>query len=214
MATKTLNGAEPLFLAQRLSRPVTGLHKKHKRAWRAHEGGRNGRVFYVTRMTGKYACDLAAATARAPVAFFYNVANGFHNAPSNLWDVEVRQRDEITGLGSGLKVAGKEFTLSFYDAFSGIVTKLYEDTKRSGVKGLGRGLVRGGLGIMSNLGAACFGLPGYALKGLEKELMKNHTTPLEAELLLIRLRQGHEDWQRATEGERSEVVRRWKALGL
>ncbi|KAF5528902.1 sterol glucosyltransferase, partial [Fusarium napiforme] len=210
----TLNGAEPVFLTPKLRRPVTGLHQKHKKAWRAHEGGRNGRVFYVTRVTGKYVGDLAAASARAPVAFFYNIANGFHNAPSNFWNVEVRRRDEITGLGSGLKVAGKEFVLGFYDAFSGIVTKPYEDTKARGVKGLGRGLLRGGFGVCGNLGAACFGLPGYALKGLEKEMMKHTTTRLKAELLLIRLRQGHKDWQRATEGEREEVIRRWKALKL
>lgn len=153
MATKTLNGAEPVFLTPKLRRPVTGLHQKHKKAWRAHEGGRNGRVFYITRVTGKYVGDLAAASARAPVAFFYNVANGFHNAPSNFWNVEVRRRDEITGLGSGLKVAGKEFVLGFYDAFSGIVTKPYEDTKARGIKGLGRGLLRGGFGICGNLGA-------------------------------------------------------------
>ncbi|KAG9500430.1 hypothetical protein J7337_008908 [Fusarium musae] len=214
MATKTLNGAEPVFLTPKLRRPVTGLHQKHKKAWRAHEGGRNGRVFYVTRVTGKYIGDLAAASARAPVAFFYNIANGFHNAPSNFWNVEVRRRDEITGLGSGLKVAGKEFVLGFYDAFSGIVTKPYEDTKARGIKGLGRGLLRGGFGVCGNLGAACFGLPGYALKGFEKEMMKHTTTRLKAELLLIRLRQGHDDWQKATEGEREEVVRRWKALKL
>jgi sterol 3beta-glucosyltransferase len=44
----------------------------------------------------------------APVAFFYNIANGFHNAPSFLFNDEtVRRRDNITGLGSGVKVAGK-----------------------------------------------------------------------------------------------------------
>ena len=44
----------------------------------------------------------------APVAFFYNVANGFRNMPSYLITNEVhRRRDEIVGLGSGMGVAGK-----------------------------------------------------------------------------------------------------------
>ena len=153
MASKTLYGAEPAFSATRLCRPVTEAHLKHKNSWIAHEAGRNGRAFYITRVTGRYACDIAAATARAPVAFFYNVANGFHNAPSNVFDVDVRRRDEITGLGSGIRTAGKEFCYGFWDAFSGIVMKPYEDTKSMGAKGFGRGLLRGGLGIIGNLGS-------------------------------------------------------------
>ncbi|KAM0207609.1 hypothetical protein ACHAQD_011963 [Fusarium lateritium] len=150
MATKTLYGAEPPFMVNaRLCRPVT----QHRESWKAHEGGRNGRAFYVTRVTGRYACDLAAATAKAPVAFFYNVANALHNAPHNIFDVNVRRRDEITGLGSGIKTAGKEFCFGVWDAFSGIVVKPYEDTKRMGIKGLPRGLLRGGLGIVGNLGS-------------------------------------------------------------
>ena len=44
----------------------------------------------------------------APVAFFYQLANGFHNAPSFIFhDDTVRRRDNITGLGSGVKVAAK-----------------------------------------------------------------------------------------------------------
>lgn len=44
----------------------------------------------------------------APIAFFYNVANGFRNFPSYSISHEVhRQRDEIAGLSSGLTVAGK-----------------------------------------------------------------------------------------------------------
>ncbi|KAF4991311.1 hypothetical protein FDECE_14081 [Fusarium decemcellulare] len=210
MATKSLYTADPTMS---LSRPISSIHSKHKKAWRTREQGRYGRAFYVTRVTGKYACELTKAGAKAPVAFFYNVANGFHNVPSHGFaGVEVRRRDEITGLGSGIRTAGKEFCYGVWDAFSGIVQKPYEDTKNQGVKGLGRGILRGGLGILSNLGSALFGLPGYTLKGLEKELAKHHLTKLKAEIMLIRLRQGINDWRKASLEEKSEVVRRWKAL--
>lgn len=44
----------------------------------------------------------------APVAVFYNVANGFHNAPNFMFnDHTVRKRDNISGFRSGVKVAGK-----------------------------------------------------------------------------------------------------------
>lgn len=42
--------------------------------------------------------------------------------------------------------------------------------------------------------------------------MKRHMTSLKAEILLIRLRQGIEDWRKVTETEKNEVVRRWKIL--
>lgn len=153
MASKTLYGAEPAFSAARLCRPVTEAHLGHKESWKAHERGRNGRAFYVTRVTSRYACDLATATARVPVAFFYNIANGFHNAPSNFFNTDVRHRDEITGLGSGIKTAGKEFCYGFWEAFSGVIMKPYEDTSRMGAKGVGRGLLRGGIGMIGNLGS-------------------------------------------------------------
>jgi len=156
---------------------------------------------------------LAKAGAKAPVALIYNVANGFHNAPSHGFaGIEVRRRDEITGLGSGLKTAGKEFTLGIWEAFSGLVTKPYNDTKQRGARGLGKGMLRGGLGFISNLGSAIFGLPGYTLKGIEKELAKHHLTKLKGEVLLIRLRQGINDWREAPVEERQEAVRRWNAL--
>jgi sterol 3beta-glucosyltransferase len=44
----------------------------------------------------------------APVAFFYNVANGFRNLPSYaIHNDPARRRDEITDFGSGCKLAGK-----------------------------------------------------------------------------------------------------------
>lgn len=64
----------------------------------------------------------------------------------------------------------------------------------------------------ANRYTACFGIPGYTLKGLEKELIKHHMTTLKAEVFLIRIRQGLEDWRRATPEEKEEAVRRWRAL--
>ena len=59
---------------------------------------------------------------------------------------------------------------------------------------------------------AIFGVPGYTLKGLEKELDKHRLTKLKAELLLIRVRQGMDDFRHATPAEKDEVVNRWKAV--
>ena len=61
------------------------------------------RVFAVVIVLLKNA-DISVA----PVALFYNLANGFHNAPNFLFhDNTVRRRDNITGFHSGVKVAAK-----------------------------------------------------------------------------------------------------------
>lgn len=59
---------------------------------------------------------------------------------------------------------------------------------------------------------AVFGLSGYTLKGIEKELAKHHLTKLKAELILIRIRMGIADFRRATPQEREDVVLKWQAI--
>lgn len=151
MATKSLRSGETV--TDRIKRPPT-LHERRKDAWKVQERGRHGKAFYITRATGRLAADVTKAGLKAPVALFYNVANGFHNYPSYRSNAtEVRRRDEITGLGSGVHAAGKEFVLGFYEAFSGIVTKPYKGAKAEGGKGFGKGVMDAGLGFVYNLGA-------------------------------------------------------------
>ncbi|KAH7131452.1 glycosyltransferase family 28 domain-containing protein [Dactylonectria estremocensis] len=198
-------------VAERLRRSPT-LHEKRKASWKAQEQGRHGKAFYVARATGRFTADVAKAGLKAPVALFYNVANGFHNFPSYTMNAtEVRRRDEITGLGSGVRAAGKEFFYGFYDAFSGVVVKPYKGAKDEGARGFGKGVWNGGIGFFYNIGASIFGLPGYTLKGIEKECSRRHLGKLKAEILLIRLRQGIDDFRKATPAEKEEVVQRWKS---
>jgi sterol 3beta-glucosyltransferase len=58
---------------------------------------------------------------------------------------------------------------------------------------------------------AAFAMPGYTLKGLEKEFSKHHLTKLKAEVYLIRLRQGIQDYREASEEEKQTVMERWKS---
>lgn len=185
------------------------LHERHKTHWKAQERGRHGKAFYFTRATGRFVADVSKAGAKAPISLFYNIANGFHNYPSYRLSIEVRRRDEITGLGSGLRTAGKECAYGLYNAFTDMVTKPYKGAKEEGVRGFGKGVVHGGLSLVYNTGAAIFGLPGYTLKGIEKEFHKHHLTKLRAEVYLIRLRQGIAELQSTTEEEKAAVVKRW-----
>ncbi|CAJ0554895.1 Ff.00g134080.m01.CDS01 [Fusarium sp. VM40] len=209
LASKSLRGGESV--TNQLERQPT-FHERRKTHWKAQEAGRHGKAFYYTRATGRFASDVTKAGIKAPISLFYNIANGFHNYPSYRVSAEVRRRDEITGLGSGLRTAGKEFGYGFYDAFTGVVTKPYKGAKEKGIKGFGKGLMEGTLGFTYNIGAAIFGLPGYTLKGFEKEFHKHHLTKLRAEIYLIRIRQGIEEFRAATTAEKDAVVERWKSV--
>lgn len=209
MAKKSLRSIEEF--TPRIQRAPT-FHDKRKAEWEERERGRYGRRFFLVRKTGRFGAELAKAGLKAPVAFFWNTANGFHNFPSYGYaGIEVRRRDQIKGVGSGVQVAGKEFVLGLWDAFSGIVVQPYRGTREEGVKGLGKGVWRGGKGFFCGIGAAVFGLPGYTLKGLERELSKRHLTKLKAEIILIRLRKSLMDYREATEEEHEAVIKAWKA---
>ncbi|TDZ54224.1 Sterol 3-beta-glucosyltransferase UGT80B1 [Colletotrichum trifolii] len=207
MANKSLQNADPQAAVAGLEDAPEGRRKASAVSYHKRQ---RGRAMEVTRATGRYGVDVAKAGLKAPVAVFYNVANGFHNFPSYGWAAhEVRRRDEITGLGSGLRTAGKEAALGTWEAFRGVVVRPYKGAKKEGLKGFGKGVWQGYRGFTFNIGAAIFGLSGYPLKGIEKELSKHRLTKLKAEMMLIRLRQGMNDFRRASPEEREEVVVRW-----
>lgn len=142
---------------QQIAKREPTFHDKRKAAWQSHERGQHGRVYYIARKTGRYVAELGKAGLKVPVSYFWNTANGFHNFPSyGFAGIEVRRRDPITGLGSGLKSAGKEFVLGFWDALSGTVREPYRAVKEEGGKGIGKGIWRGGKGFFSNIGAGKF----------------------------------------------------------
>ncbi|KAI8206162.1 Sterol 3-beta-glucosyltransferase UGT80B1 [Colletotrichum sp. SAR 10_65] len=208
MASKSLQNADPHAEIAMLEKTPEGRRKSSVVKYQKRQ---RGRAKEVARATGRYGLEVAKAGLKAPGAVFYNVANGFHNYPSyGAFSHDVRRRDEITGLGSGLRTAGKEAALGTWDAFRGIVVRPYKGAKEGGIKGFGKGLWQGNRGFTCNIFAAIFGLPGYTLKGIEKELSKHRLTKLKAEILLIRLRQGINEFRRSTPEERDEVVERWK----
>ncbi|KAH7407275.1 hypothetical protein BKA64DRAFT_666200 [Cadophora sp. MPI-SDFR-AT-0126] len=219
-------------LAYRLASKTLPNAKDRKKAERTHSwsppqrlpnilhGSHNQKVHYHGRLhdasveTGHFAYSMAATGLRVPVAFFYNLANGFHNAPSFLLaDDTVRRRDNITGFGSGVKVASKEVCYGLYDGITGLVTQPYSGAQRDGPVGFVKGVGRGVGGLAFKTTAAAFGIPGYTLKGLEKQLEKRYSRGLKANLLVVRIKQGILMFERASEEEREEIRKRWVELG-
>lgn len=75
-------------------------------------------------------------------------------------------------------------------------------------KGVGKAIAA----VPLKISAAAFGVPGYTLKGLEKQLEKRYSRGLKAGLLVVRIKQGIVAFGRASEGEKEEVRRRWREL--
>jgi hypothetical protein len=158
---------------------------------------------------------MVATGLRVPVSLFYNLANGFHNAPSFLLnDDTVRRRDNITGLGSGVKVASKEVVYGLFDGVTGLVTQPYWGAQKAGVVGFGKGVGKGVGGLVFKTGAAAFGVTGYTLKGVEKQFEKRYDRNLKANLIAQRLKQGLRLFGQATEEEKQEILKRWQELGI
>lgn len=154
MATKSLQCADPSAVIAMESSTKRGRRKSSVVSIGKH---RRGRAKEIARATGRYGIEVAKAGLKAPVAVFYNIANGFHNYPSyGFAGHEVRRRDEITGFGSGIRTAGKEFALGTWEAFTGIAVKPYKGAKNEGIKGFGKGIFQAGRGFTYNLFAGKF----------------------------------------------------------
>jgi hypothetical protein len=164
------------------------------------------------------------------VAFFYQLANGFHNAPSFIFhDETVRKRDKITGLGSGIIVATKVpfphlfqspqltpiqgFAFNLLDGVTGLVYHPYLGAQKEGPKGFAKGIGKGVGGLVFKTTAAVVGLPAYSLKGLEKQIEKRHERTLKAQILEVRLRQAMVAFERATQEEKDAILARWNEMG-
>ncbi len=89
----------------------------------------------------------------------------------------------------------------------------YFGVKEEGVMGLGKGIGKGLGGLVFKTSAAAFAIPGYTLKGMEKQFEKRYTRGLKAAILAVRLKQGLRALLSATEEEKNGVLRRWKLIG-
>lgn len=80
--------------------------------------------------------------------FCLGLAKGFRNAPRLYNDDTVRQPEKVTDLGSGIKVASKEFGYGLFDGISGLVTQPMRAVEKEGPGGFVKGFAKGIGGIV------------------------------------------------------------------
>lgn len=158
----------------------------------------------------------AKHAAEAPADFSLAVAQGFHNAPRLLGDTDVRRPPRITGIHSGLRAAGKEFSLGIYDAATGLAVHPYQGGgDGGGAAGAVKGVATGIGSAAMKTAAAATGAVAYVLAGAKAQARRRGMRGVVETVVLARVRQGEREWELegGEGGEAMErVERKWVAV--
>lgn len=110
---------------------------------------------------GKSVGKIVSTGVKSPMNFCLGLAKGFRNVPTLYNDDTVRPVEKVTGIGSGLKIASKEFGYGLFDGISGLVTQPLRGAEKEGAGGLVKGVGKGIGGLLTKPAAGkCFIPPG------------------------------------------------------
>ena len=153
---------------------------------------------------------IATAGMKSPLDFTMGLAKGFHNAPKLYGDDTVRPSEKITGLGSGIKAAAKEFHYGFFDGITGLATQPIAGAQKEGAAGFFKGAAKGIGGLILKPAAGIWGLPGYTFKGIYAEIQKHFGHSVQNYIIAARTAQGYEEWKESTPEQRMQIITTWK----
>ncbi|KAK4672869.1 hypothetical protein QC763_106820 [Podospora pseudopauciseta] len=163
---------------------------------------------------GKGAMRILGVGAKVHTNFCLGVARGFRNAPKLYHDETVRPVEKVTGFSSGVRVAGKEFSLGVYDGVSGLFTQPWKGAQKEGPVGLVKGFGKGVGGFFLKNSAALWSIPAYFSQGVQVQMRKSYFSKTEVMGYIIasRAKQGEEDLEFSTEEERRDILARWREM--
>jgi UDP:flavonoid glycosyltransferase YjiC (YdhE family) len=155
---------------------------------------------------------IATAGMKSPLDFTMGLAKGFHNAPKLYGDDTVRQSGKISGIGSGLKEAAKEFHYGFFDGITGLATQPLAGAQKEGAAGFFKGAAKGIGGLILKPAAGIWGLPGYTFKGIYAEIQKHFGHSVQNYIIAARTAQGYEEWKESNPEQRMQIITTWKGI--
>ncbi|PWY89175.1 UDP-glucose,sterol transferase [Aspergillus heteromorphus CBS 117.55] len=147
-----------------------------------------------------------------PTDITLTLSRGFHNAPKLYNDSLVEDTPKVLGVRSGFRAAGTELTHGFYNGVTGLVTQPMIGMEKSGGAGLLKGVGKGVGGVFLKPMAGLWGLAGYPLDGIHKNLRNSLAKSKTRDIITSRMRQGIEEMCAATTQQRSAVIQRWREL--
>jgi hypothetical protein len=99
--------------------------------------------------------------------------------------------------------------LGFFDGITGLVTQPLQGAKQEGASGFIKGFGKGIAGLVVKPGAGIYGLPGYAMKGIYKEIQKHFGASANNYIIAARTAQGWEAWLQTDRDTQTEIVHRY-----
>jgi hypothetical protein len=179
---------------------------------RDDDGPTPAQVHLETMMgAGKGVSRIVNTGIKSPMNFCMGLARGFHNVPKLYNDDTVRTPDKVTGLSSGLMVAGKEFGLGFYDGISGLVTQPIKGASKEGRVGFLKGIGKGVGGLVVKPAAAVWSLPAYTMQGVHAEVRNRFRRSSLNYIIASRVLEGEQQLDTSTMEERKDILIRWQA---
>ncbi|RTE79925.1 hypothetical protein BHE90_005567 [Fusarium euwallaceae] len=159
--------------------------------------------------TGKGVGRIVSTGAKTPMNFCLGLARGFRNMPRLYNDDTIRPVEKVTGLGSGIMVAGKELGYGVFDGIAGLVTQPLKGAEKEGVQGLVKGFGKGIGGLVAKPAAGIWGIPAYTMQGVHAEINKFFTKSVHNYIVSSRAVQGQHEMMESTPEERDDVAKRW-----
>ncbi|KAJ5781219.1 hypothetical protein N7457_006379 [Penicillium paradoxum] len=147
-----------------------------------------------------------------PTDLTLSLSKGFHNAPKLYHDRTVKATPKVSGFRSGLTAARTELRDGFCYGIKGVVTQPRTGFQEEGAKGMAKGMVKGVSGLFFKPPAGLWGLAGYPLVGLRRELQISLGKNVDGDIITSRIDQGRQEMQEATADERAEVARKWALI--
>lgn len=158
---------------------------------------------------GKGVGKIVGHGVKSPMNFCLGLAKGFRNVPRLYNDETVRPVEKVTDVGSGLRVAGKEFGFGLYDGISGLVMQPIKGAEKEGVTGLVKGVGKGIGGIVTKPAAGFWGIPAYTMKGVHAQITKLFARSNYNYIITSRVIQGRRDMRNSSQEERQDIIARW-----
>ncbi|BCR87280.1 putative UDP-glucose,sterol transferase [Aspergillus chevalieri] len=177
--------------------------RKEKRAEALSDAG------YRAGQCAKHVIDWAIML---PGDITLSLSKGFHNAPKLYHDRTVKRFPKVMGIRSGFRAAGSEFTNGFYQGLTGLITQPHAGLQRSGPTGLLKGVGKGIGCVIFKPVAGVWGLAGYPLDGIHKNLRKSLSRSSTKHFIAARIAQGIEEMCASGAEERAEVIRVWHQM--
>ncbi|KAG5931259.1 hypothetical protein E4U60_006317 [Claviceps pazoutovae] len=149
---------------------------------------------------------------KAPMNFALGLAKGFRNMPRLYNDDTVRPSGKVTDLTSGIRLAGKELGLGFFDGITGLVTQPIRGAGKEGASGFVKGIGKGIGGLIAKPAAGIYGVPAYMMQGVHAEVSKMFSTSFTNYAITSRIVRGDQDRVGAGEEEKAEIIIRWNNI--